>query len=312
MPNKQEALQEIVTIVQNNQLTVKEVMAALTDTQTITVQRSSSILSRLFVYIGSILAFAGICIFIGMQWDQFTSGARIAVTLGTGFAVFLFALVAIDHPKYDRSATPLLLMAALFQPTGIFVMLHEYSPENEPLHSVLFMSTVMLIQQGAIFCQLKRTTLAFTSIFFGCSFFITAMELLEIDENLISLIIGTSLMCISWALNNSPHRAISAFWYLIGSIALLIPAFDLLQDTPFEVLYLGLTALMIYISTAAHSRTLLLTGTLSMLAYISYFTYEHFSDTLGWPLVLIICGAAFMAIGSIAIRINTRYIRETI
>lgn len=312
MPNKQEALQEIVTIVQNNQLTIKEVMAALTDTQMITVQRSSSILSRLFVYIGSILAFAGICIFIGMQWDQLTSGARIAVTLGTGFAVFLFALVAIDHPKYDRSATPLLLMAALFQPTGIFVMLHEYSPENEPLHSVLFMSTVMLIQQGAIFCQIKRTTLAFTSIFFGCSFFITAMELLEIDKNLISLIIGTSLMCISWALNNSPHRAISAFWYFIGSIALLIPAFDLLQDTPFEVLYLGLTALMIYISTAAHSRTLLLTGTLSMLAYISYFTYQYFSDTLGWPLVLIICGAAFIAIGSIAIRINTRYIRETI
>ena len=121
MPNEQEALQKIITIVRNNQLTAEEVMAALKYTQAITVQKSSDTLSRMFAYIGSILVFAGICIFIGTQWDQFTSGARIIVTLDTGFVVFLFALVAMNHPKYDHSATTLLLMAAIFQPIGIFV-----------------------------------------------------------------------------------------------------------------------------------------------------------------------------------------------
>lgn len=60
-------------------------------------------------------------------------------------------------------------------------------------------------------------------------------------------------MCISWALSNSPHRSIAGFWYLIGSIALLVATFDLLQDTPFEVFFLGLTTLIIYISTATRS-----------------------------------------------------------
>lgn len=312
MPNKQEALQEIITIARNNQLTAEEVMAALKYTQAIPVQKSGGILSRIFTYIGSILVFAGICIFIGMQWDQFTSGARITVTLGTGFAAFLLALVAMDHPKHYHSATPLLLMAAIFQPTGIFVMLNEYSLGTEPLYSVLFVSTVMLIEQGATFWQKKRTILAFTTIFFSCSFLITVMELLEVDRDFISLITGILLMWISWALSHSSHRAIAVFWYFIGSSALLIAAFDLLQGTLFEPLYFGIPALIIYISTAARSRTLLLIGTLSMLAYISHFTYEHFRNTLGWPLVLIICGIAFIAIGSIAIKINSRYMRETI
>lgn len=311
MANKQEALQEIITIAENHRLSVDEVVAAMRDKQAIAVQQSHSILSRMFGYIGSILVFAGICILIGMQWDQLTSGERVAITLGSGFIAFLLGLAAMDHPKYDRAATPFLLMAALFQPTGIVVMLDEYSRGGDPLYGVLFMSIIMLIQQGAIFCYKQRTTLAFTTIFFGCSFFFTAMSLLEIDGNLIALTVGTSLMCISWALSNSPHRAIAAFWYLIGSCLLLISTFDLLQDSPFEVLYLGLTATLIYISTTARSRVLLLVGTVSMLAYISYFTYEHFSNALGWPLVLIICGIAFITIGSIAMKINNRYLRES-
>lgn len=60
-------------------------------------------------------------------------------------------------------------------------------------------------------------------------------------------------MYISWALNNSHHRTISEFWHLIRSIALLVATFDLTQDTPFEVLFLSLTTLSIYISTANRS-----------------------------------------------------------
>lgn len=104
---------------------------------------------------------------------QLSSGSKIAVTLGTGFATLLLALVAINHSKFNCSATPLLLMAALFQPMGIFVMLDEFSQGSDPLYGFLFMSMVMLIQQGAILWQTKHTTLAFTTIFFVSSFFVT-------------------------------------------------------------------------------------------------------------------------------------------
>lgn len=311
MSNKQEALQAIIDIVKNHQLSIQEVITALTDTKNVTKQRTSGILSRIFGYIGSILVFSGICIFIGMQWEQLGSIERITVTLGTGFVLFLIAIAIMDNTKYGRIATPLLLIAALFQPTGIFVMLDEFSRGDDPLHGVLFMSLIMFIQQGCIFLQKKRTTLAFTTILFGSIFFITTLELLEVDGNVISFIIGLSLMFIAWALGHSSHRVISSFWYFFGSISLLISTFDFLKHQTYEVLFLGLAATLIYVSVAAQNRTLLLVGTLAMLSYISHYSYIHFNDVLGWPIVLIICGTAFIGVGAIAMRINAKFMRTS-
>ncbi|MBK7353054.1 MAG: DUF2157 domain-containing protein [Nitrosomonas sp.] len=307
MPSKQEALQAIIDIVKNHQLSIQEVIAALTDTENITKQKTTGILSRIFGYVGSILVFAGICIFIGMQWEQLASIERIAAILGTGFIIFLVAVAAIDNPKYERAATPLLLIAALFQPTGIFVMLDELSHGSDPLYGVLFVSLIMLIQQGFIFLQKKKTALAFTTIFFESIFFITALELLEVDGNAIYFMIGLSLMLISWALGHSIHQAISSFWYFWGSLSLLITSFDFLKNQTYEVLFLGLAAILIYVSITAQNRTLLLVSTLAMLSYISHYTYTHFNDVLGWPIVLIICGVAFIGIGAIAMKINTKF-----
>lgn len=92
---------------------------------------------------------------------QLSSGSKIVVTLGTGFATLLLEIVAMNHSKYN------------------------YSYYNY-YDGFLFMSTVMLIQQGARFWQTKCTTLVFTTILFGSSFYVTAMELHKINRNPIS------------------------------------------------------------------------------------------------------------------------------
>lgn len=306
MPSKQEALQAIIDIVKNHQLSIQEVIAALTDTENITKQKTTGILSRIFGYVGSILVFAGICIFIGMQWEQLASIERIAAILGTGFIIFLVAVAAIDNPKYERAATPLLLIAALFQPTGIFVMLDELSHGSDPLWRAIRVSHHAYPARFYIFAE-EKTALAFTTIFFESIFFITALELLEVDGNAIYFMIGLSLMLISWALGHSIHQAISSFWYFWGSLSLLITSFDFLKNQTYEVLFLGLAAILIYVSITAQNRTLLLVSTLAMLSYISHYTYTHFNDVLGWPIVLIICGVAFIGIGAIAMKINTKF-----
>ncbi|NOT28989.1 MAG: hypothetical protein HOP15_00915 [Planctomycetes bacterium] len=57
------------------------------------------------------------------------------------------------------------------------------------------------------------------------------------------------------------------------------------------------------------SRRLLATGTLGLLAYIGYFSGRHFEDSIGWPLLLILLGMVMMALGTIAVRIQRRYIK---
>lgn len=309
MTTRQDALQEIVTLARLNNLTAADIVHALTDKKEAAVTESSGILSRLFGYIGGILVFAGICIFIGQMWDDFNAATRILVTLGTGFCAYLFALAAMGDEKFDRVSTPMLLIAALFQPTGIFVMLDEFSRGGDPRHGVMFMAGAMVLQQGLTFVAKKRTTLAFTTIFFSGVFMAALMDVMDIDSDLTAVCIGASLMCVSWSLSQSPHRSISAFWYFIASVLTLVGYGDMVERTVAEPTFLGLAAFFIFLSTKARSRTLLLVGTLAMLCYIGYFTGKHFADSLSWPLMLILIGGAFIGVGALALRINAKYIR---
>jgi hypothetical protein len=67
------------------------------------------------------------------------------------------------------------------------------------------------------------------------------------------------------------------------------------------------TALLIWLSTIARSRTLLGVGTCAMIGYLVWFTGEYFADSLGWPLALVIIGVLFIALSVLAVRINRRY-----
>lgn len=310
MAQKEEALQDIVALARLHQISAAEITQALDTPQAEqTRQQSSGVLSKLFGYMGGIFVFAGICVFISMYWDDFGSAARVVVTLGSGIAAFIMALVCLHDKRYERAATPLFLTAALLQPTGIMVMLQEYASGGDPRHGVLFMAAYMLIQQGAVFWAKQRTVLAFSAILFGMIFFAYLFDIMGFDEDLMGAVIGVSLICIAYALQRSRHLAIAPFWYFIGAVILLWSVFDAVKNTPLELIYLGVAAGVIFLSTYVRSRALLLVGTLAMLLYIGYFTAKHFANTLGWPIALVLIGVALIGVSALAVRLNNKYIK---
>lgn len=310
MLHKEDALQDIVLLAKHNNITLDEISKALANTPAQSAQQTSSVLSKLFGYIGGIFVLAGIGVFISMYWNDFGSATRVIVTLGTGFVTFLMGVTCLYDERYERAATPLFLISALLQPTGIFVMLQEYSSGGDPRHGVLFMAIFMLIQQGAAFLAKRRSVLAFSAILFGCIFFATLFDLWDMNEKLIGVVTGVSLMCIAYALNQSRHLAIAPFWYFVSAAILLCSVFAAVRNTPFELAYLGLTAFMIFLSTYVRSRALLLVGTLAMLAYIGYYTAEHFANTLGWPVALVMIGIALIVVSALAVKLNNTYIKS--
>lgn len=310
MSQKEDALQDIISLAKRNNIGFDEIKHALEAAPILASKPSSSVLSKLFAYIGGIFVFAGIGVFISMFWDEFGSAARVIVTLGVGFAMFVMALTCLTDKRYEKVATPLFLGAMWLQPTGILVMLQEYASGGDARHGLLFMAGVMLVQQAATFWAKRRTVLAFGAIFFGMIFFGYLFDIWDFNEKLIGTIIGTSLLCIAYALNRSKHEAIAPFWYFIGAILLMWAVFAAVEGTPFELLYLGLSALLIFLSTYVRSRTLLLVGTLSMLCYIGYFTAKHFANTLGWPIALVMIGIALIGMSALAIRLNNKYIKK--
>jgi Predicted membrane protein (DUF2157) len=310
MSDKQDALIEVVDLIRRHGLTLDEVSSALEGGPRYETAKSSSMLSRLFGYIGGTFVFVGLAIYVGMRWDDLSPLGRIMVTLGPGFCIFILALVCSTDTRLERAATPLFLVAALVQPAGILVMLREYSQGGDPEHGLLFMNVVMLLQQACTFVARQRTVLAFTTIVFALGFLTTALDLMDASHHVIGIVLGTSLICIAWSLDQSRHRSIAGFWYFCGGAALLIASYDWLRRTPIELLFMGLACGVIFLSTVARSRSLLFVGTVALIGYLSWYINEHFGNNLNAPLLLMLIGLVLIGLGALAVKINNAYITQ--
>ena len=306
MTSRAEALRKIVEIAARHQLNADEIISELNKAPLPDqAQRSTGILAKILAYLGGVFVLAGIAIFIGMQWDHFSSPVRVLVTLGTGFAVFLFALATMTDSRFSRVTTPMLLIAALLQPTGIVVMLNEYSRGGDPEHGLLFMCVVMFVQQFFTFLAKKRTVLLFTSLFFGAAGFGTLCEILDIDYEIVALALGIGLTSTSYAIDKTVHRAIAPLWYFIGSVFFLYGAFDVLEGSVIEVLYFGVAAGFMYLATVVRSRTLLFSSVAALMGFTGYF----FRDSLANAFGLIIMGFLLIGLSALAMSLNRKYIQ---
>ncbi len=310
MSDRDDALVEIVALIRQHGLTVGEIASALDSDPHTRVTRSSGILSRVFGYLGGTFVFVGLAIYIGMRWNDLGSVGRVLLTLGPGFCAFVLALVCTTKDAFAGAALPLFLIAALVQPTGILVMMKEFSRGGDPAYGVLFMNMIMVIQQGCAFWALRRTVLAFTTIIFATGLATVALDLLHVGHDLMGIVLGVSLGCVAWSLDRSPHRSLAGPVYFFAALLFLAACYHALRHTAIEVLFVGLSCAVVFLSIVARSRSLLAVGTLALIAYIGDFIAEHFANNLNAPILLMFAGFLLIAIGAAAVRINNRYIRQ--
>jgi hypothetical protein len=271
-------------------------------------QRASGVISRIFAYLGGIFVFVGLGIFVAMRWDDLGPAGRVMLTLGPGLCLFVLALVCTTDARLEAAATPLFLVAGLVQPTGILVMLREYGRGGEVEHAVLFMSLLMLVQQGCTFWARRRTVLAFTTVVFASIAVFVSLDLLEANLYVTGITMGVSLLCVGWSLDRSPHRAIAGLVYFFGAALALEETYSWLRREPLEILFLGAACGVVVLAAVARSRSLLVVGTAALVGYIADFIYQHFADNLGAPLALMAMGLVFLGLGAAAVRINAQYI----
>jgi len=123
--------------------------------------------------------------------------------------------------------------------------------------------------------------------------------------NWASLIIGVSLVITAYGLHTADkYPRLIGLGYLVGSAMLYAGLFDLVEGTPIELLFLAVTAGILYACVVLQSRAMLLTTVLAMLSFIGYFSAKHFVDSLGWPVTLVITGVIFLGVGMIAMRVK--------
>jgi hypothetical protein len=125
------------------------------------------------------------------------------------------------------------------------------------------------------------------------------------SANWACLIIGVCVMFTAYGLHKAgSYSRLTGLGYFVGAIMAYSGLFDLVHNTPVELIYLAVTASMLYACVVLQSRALLFTTVIAMLGFIGFYTAKHFVNSLGWPVTLVLMGVAFLGVGTIAIKVR--------
>lgn len=267
--------------------------------------RQGGVVKSLLGYTGGVFIFAGLGLLVSMLWPDIGGVERVVITLGPGIIAFALGCIWHGDARFEKAATPLFLVAAVLQPTGLFVFLDEFVPKTgHPETAVMTVFGVLGLQQALAFRQTGRTSLLFLAIAFWAGAIGAAMTWLGIDGDLMAFIIGLSLLFLARHAAVSGHPGAAPFWYFIGGASLLAGVFGLVKGEPLELGYLAVNALLIYLSIVVASRSLLVVSVIGLIGYLSYFTYEYFADVIGWPVALIVMGLVMIGVSAYAFKLG--------
>lgn len=311
---KGDTLDQIAALAAAQGITIEDIVAHFKGAQPSPVgerEGHGHLLKTLLGYVGGIFVFSGICLLISMVWDGLGSAERVIITLGPGLIAFVMGVLCLKDSRYTNATTPFFLAAAALQPTGMFVYMNEYlQPADDAYLPVLAVTGLMLVQQFSAFLKWRRACLAFFSILFWAFFIGTLMAKLEIDGDVAAVAMGLSLLCLGAAADGTPHRAISPFWYFVGTSWLLGGFFELVSGSAFELLSLGITAFMIWLSIRLASRTVLFVSVITLMGWLAWYTSKYFADVTGWPVALIVLGLMMIGVSAYAVKLG-RQIRTS-
>jgi hypothetical protein len=303
------ALAEIAALAAKHGLTVHDIASAMGRAPD-TPARASNVVITVLGVLGGTFVFAGIGVFIALQWDAMNAAARVVATLASGVAALVLALLAARDPRFARAQTPLLLTAAALEPFGMLVAFDEFGAGGDWRWASLVTAGAMALQFGALVRTLQRSTPVFLTLLFGVLFWWTALDLVDADGTVVAIVIGAGVLLASIGVARTRYRDATPFWYFVGGAALLHGVFEAVERSPLEILFLVLAAGLVYLSVLVHSRALLAVATLAILAYTGWFTSEHFAESVGWPLALIAFGIFMIGLSAVAYRIDRDYVRR--
>jgi hypothetical protein len=195
-------------------------------------------------------------------------------------------------------------------------------PEKPGLQTLI--ALVLMAAFLAMYVLFRANSVLVISIGFGTwAFFAVIWFILgptpRFDEEKIIqyqiLAAGLAFMFMAWAFSDSDRQVLTGPLYAFGSFAFLGSALALggwepNQNVFWELIFPGLVFALLYLSVHVKSLALLVFGSLFLAAYLAKITAEYFSESLGWPLALVLIGFILMGVGYLTLRLKRTYLEE--
>lgn len=303
---RDDALNQIQNLIETHHLSELDILGLYKKSSALH-SKPTNLLQLAMIYLGGIFIFAGLGVYINMIWDDINSLSRVIITLGSGFVAFILSLLCTSDARFTKALTPFIVIAGILQPMGLFVFMDEYLPHTGNVTlAACYVMGFMLVQQFIAFVATRVTGFLFFSVFFFYSFICMILNLWEISDLIVPVAIGISGLMVAWGIDQTNHRSITPFYYFCMSGIVAIASYDLLEETHFDALLVGVSCILIYVAMIAASRTILTVAVISLLGYLVYFTGEYFKNIVGWPIALIVLGLVMIGISAYAVKIGKR------
>jgi len=325
---KQELLQRLSIGLQDGTISDAEVRVLLGEKQEVSTPLAGDSahlksigVTTILYYIGGAIVVLGISFFVGQKWDSLNSFMRIFVTLGSGIAFFVAAVLLASQERLGRLPDAFHLIAALLIPGGIFITLDELGFRGGDWGpGLIFLG--LTAAYALAYSVYRRNLIVFFAIIYGtiATLLITGAMVARdpiFDSGRYAAYrffgIGLSYCAFAYAWQSTVRKELSGVLYGFGSLFVLASALALggwkpEQHLVWEITYPGLAFGAMFLSLWLRSRAMLVFGAIAVLAYIGKITAEYFADSLNWPLMLILAGFVLIGMGYLTYHLNRKYL----
>lgn len=322
--DKQQLLQELKNSVAAGEISQAEIMESLGVPKILEAPVLMSAkhvnLAQIMYYLGGAIVFLGIAILLGQNWDYFNPGVKIFVTLGSAIAAYVVAVLLLNYPNLKGPAQAFFLLAGLVMPLGLYVSLDKMGMDVGSNSSQLLIWLILFVAYIVSFFRFKLTVLSLFAVIFSTVLFHFIISLLtgsslSYDSHVYeyeAMAVGLAYLCLGYYLSETYQKVLTGFLYGFGVLIFLgstmtLGGWNPNQNTFWELIYPFLVFGIIFLSVYLKSKSFLVFGSLFLVGYIFKLTGEYFSDSMGWPLALMIAGFLVMLVGYYAVKLGKKY-----
>jgi len=324
--NKEELFQELSNKINTGEVSREELASRLNLVQNTPAQNGAnrenlshfSVTKMLYV-LGAAIVGIGIIIFVYQVWNDIGSFGHILVTLGLGFLLTTIGSLLLKQKPGDNIGSVFHCIGGMLIPGGAMVTLYELHVDFISLWPVTITFGVIFMFYLLLNFVHKNAVLTFFAITHG------TISLYLLVESIVggsfymhgdlyaylTMIVGVSYLLLAYSFRDGWNKELIGVLYFFGSIGFFGATFSRVFDSvPWQMLYFLIVIGGLFLSAYMRSRAILVVSTLFLLAHVSYITGEYFTDSMGWPISLVILGFIFIGLGYVSININKRYIKN--
>ncbi len=315
-------LQDLKLYVDNGTLSKEQILAVLTTSKpTEFVQKKGKInLQKILYYIGGFILLLGIIFYIGQYWNTMSQITRTIITLGASVSTYFLGYYFYTRTKNNDFGHSFLIISSVLFPLGIGTALDMLGVSPTTSSGISVNAALLFIIYSLSFYSIKAkifllfTFIAGTTLFFSFTNFMFLDNGNERFYEYRLLIMGLTYLSFGYYFTNTNKKFMTNLLYFFGLFILLSSALSLQGFTPansivWEILYPFLLVGIFYSSVKLQNNIFLILGTLFTFGEILKLTYEYFSNSLGWPISLMLAGLLMMGIGYVSFELNRKYLK---